>query len=260
MEEQFKRDIENDVQQRIQREMQRTAKPPGMVPGIILIALGTLFLLGHMGILDTGRLWKFWPLIIVLVGLVKFFKEHSRVGGAVTIVVGVLLQLGQLGYMQLSWGTLWPVILILAGIAMIWSRFEMPRFPTPAATAGMGTVTGASGYETLNEYAMFGGIERRMHTNNFRGGSIVSVFGGVEVDFRTADIEGEEAVVYVEAIFGGIELKVPERWKVVFQGQSIFGGYSDETRPPLADALGTAPRKTLILRGKAVFGGINVKN
>ncbi len=88
----------------------------------------------------------------------------------------------------------------------------------------------------------------------------MSVFGGVEVDFRTADIEGEEAIVYVEAIFGGIELKVPERWKVVFQGQSIFGGYSDETRPPLADALGTAPRKTLILRGKAVFGGINVKN
>jgi predicted membrane protein len=267
MDDQFKRDIENEIHQRIhqslQQSMQRSTKPPGLAGGLILIGLGTLFLLGHMGIVDAGRLWKFWPLVIVVVGLVKFFKERSQVGGAITIVIGVLLQLNQLGYLQLSWGSLWPLILIAAGIAMIWSRLEMPKFPTPpvdAGVAGMGPVGGTSSYETLNEYALFGGIQRRMHTNSFRGGSIVSVFGGVEVDFRSADIEGEEAVVYVEAVFGGIELRVPERWKVVFQGQSIFGGYSDETRPPLADALGTGPRKTLILRGKAVFGGINVKN
>ena len=267
----FKRDLEDEIHQRAHRDihqglqeaMPRSTRPPGMAAGLILIALGTLFLLGHMGFVDTGRLWKFWPLIIVVVGLVKFFKERSQVGGAITIVVGVMLQLSQLGYLQLSWGSIWPLILIAAGIAMIWSRFEMPKFPTPpveAGVAGLGTVSGTSSYETLNEYALFGGIERRVHTNSFRGGSIVSVFGGVEVDFLSADIEGQEAVIYVEAIFGGIELRVPERWKVVFQGQSIFGGYSDETRPPLADTPGSTPRKTLILRGKAVFGGINVKN
>jgi predicted membrane protein len=257
------RSIHENIRRNMRERMQRSSRPPGMAVGLILIAVGTLFLLGHMGLVDTGRLWKFWPLIIVVVGLVKFFKERSQVGGAITIVIGVLLQLNQLGYLQLSWGSVWPLILIAAGIAMIWSRFEVPKFPTPpadAGIAGMGTVSGTSSYETLNEYALFGGIERRMHTNSFRGGSIVSVFGGVEVDFLPADIEGQEAVIYVEAIFGGIELRVPERWKVVFQGQSIFGGYSDETRPPLADTPGSTPRKTLILRGKAVFGGINVKN
>jgi predicted membrane protein len=269
--EDFKRDFKNEIHRSIHENirrnmgerMRRSSRPPGMAAGLILIAVGTLFLLGHMGLVDTGRLWKFWPLIIVVVGLVKFFKERSQVGGAITIVIGVLLQLNQLGYLQLSWGSVWPLILIAAGIAMIWSRFEVPKFPMPpadAGIAGMGTVSGTSSYETLNEYALFGGIERRMHTNSFRGGSIVSVFGGVEVDFLSADIEGQEAVIYVEAIFGGIELRVPERWKVVFQGQSIFGGYSDETRPPLADTPGSTPRKTLILRGKAVFGGINVKN
>jgi len=64
----------------------------------------------------------------------------------------------------------------------------------------------------------------------------------------------------VEAIFGGVELKIPERWKVVYQAQSIFGGYGDETRPPVPDALGTGLRKTLIIQGKAIFGGIVVKN
>jgi len=64
----------------------------------------------------------------------------------------------------------------------------------------------------------------------------------------------------VEAVFGGIEIVVPERWTVVYEGQSIFGGYTDETRPPLPDVPGAPPRKRLILRGRALFGGINVKN
>jgi hypothetical protein len=80
------------------------------------------------------------------------------------------------------------------------------------------------------------------------------------VDFRTADIEGEEAVVYVEAIFGGIELTVPDNWAVVYEGQSIFGGFSDETRPPLPEVPGARTRKRLILRGRALFGGIVVKS
>ena len=112
----------------------------------------------------------------------------------------------------------------------------------------------------INEYAMFGGVERRINVNNFSGGTATAIFGGVELDFHAADIEGEQAVVYVEAIFGGIDIAVPERWIVVYEGHSIFGGYSDETRPPLPEVPGAAPKKRLVLRGRAVFGGINVKN
>jgi len=107
---------------------------------------------------------------------------------------------------------------------------------------------------------MFGGVERRVNISNFVGGTATAIFGGVELDFRSAEIEGEEAVVLVEAIFGGIEIVVPERWTVIYEGHSIFGGYSDETRPPLPDVPGAAPKKRLVLRGRAVFGGINVKN
>jgi hypothetical protein len=136
---------------------------------------------------------------------------------------------------------------------MIWSRFEIPK--TARMPGGV-----VSGGDSLDEHALFSGVERRVGANNFKGGIITAVFGGVEVDFRSADIEGEEAVIFVEAIFGGIELTVPDRWNVTFVGQNIFAGYSDETRPPLPDPTGTATRKTLLLRGRAVFGGISVKN
>jgi hypothetical protein len=122
--------------------------------------------------------------------------------------------------------------------------------------------SGVAGAETdkLEAFALFGGIERRIHTSNFVGGQITATFGGVEIDFRSADIAGEEAQMYLDAVFGGIELVIPERWTVVWDGQNIFGGYSDETRPPLPDVPGAPPRKRLVLRGRAFFGGISVKN
>jgi len=64
----------------------------------------------------------------------------------------------------------------------------------------------------------------------------------------------------LEAVFGGIDITVPDRWIVAYEGQSIFGGYSDETRAPLPEVPGGPLRKRLVLRGRAVFGGITVKN
>jgi len=232
----------------------RSGSPNGLVPGLVLVVVGTVFLLDHMGIIHGETLWMFWPLAIVAVGFIKFAKEGERSVGVGFILVGALLQMHKLGVIGLSWGTIWPFILIVVGASMIWSRFELPKIPGLS-----GTVVTAGG-DSLNEHALFSGVERRIGVNNFKGGIITAIFGGVEVDFRSADIEGEEAVIFVEAIFGGIELTVPDRWTVNFQGQTIFAGFSDETRQPLPDPTGAATRKTLILRGRAVFGGISVKN
>ncbi len=246
--------IQQDTFERAREKSMRQGNHTGLVPGLVLVIVGTIFLLDHLGIIHGETLWKFWPLAIVAVGLIKFVKEGDRVIGIGCILVGGLLLLNKLGLIGLSWGTLWPFILIVIGASMIWSRFEMPKLP-----GSPGTVASTGG-DTLNEHALFSGVERRVGVNNFKGGIITAIFGGVEIDFHSADIEGEEAVIFVEAIFGGIELTVPERWNVVFQGQNVFAGFSDETRQPLPDPSGTATRKTLVLRGRAVFGGITVKN
>jgi predicted membrane protein len=226
----------------------------GLLPGLLFVLVGSVILLNRMGYIQTERLWKFWPILLIAVGLVKFFKDCNRVFGALMILLGGVLQLNNLGYTRLSWWDLWPIFLIGIGIMLILSRFEAPEWkPFNSPVAGIGK-------NSLNEVALFGGVERRIHDNNFRGGSINAMFGSVEIDFRSAEIEGEEAILNAEAIFGGIELIVPERWKVVYEGQSILGGYSDETRPPIPDPFGDSKKKTLLLRGRAIFGGIVVKN
>jgi predicted membrane protein len=221
-----------------------------VLPGLILVAIGTVILLNHMGILSID-LWKLWPVILIVVGAMKFLESRNRVFGVLMMALGGLFLLGNLGYLRLTAADFWPIVLIAVGLSLIWSRFELPRVGIP---------TGPGGPNKVNATAMFGGVERRITTTNFTGGTVQAIFGGVELDFRSADIEGEETVLYVEAVFGGIELVVPERWTVIYEGQSIFGGYNDETRPPLPDVPGAAARKRLVLRGQALFGGITVKN
>jgi len=70
----------------------------------------------------------------------------------------------------------------------------------------------------------------------------------------------------INAVFGGCEIRVPEAWEVVGYGQGIFGGYVDSTKPrdfqseALAGTVAGNPRKALILRGVALFGGVEIKN
>jgi predicted membrane protein len=250
----FRENLRDRIHERIQddvsRARERGRRASGLFPGLILVLIGTVVLLDHMGIISKQVIWTFWPIVLIVLGLVKVIEPRGRIAGVVLLVVGAVFLLHNLGLTRLSWGDIWPMVLIGVGLMLIWTRLEMPRLP-PVSSGGT---------NTINEFAMFGGVERRVSVNNFAGGSASATFGGVEIDFRSADIEGEEAVLWVEAIFGGIEVTVPDRWTVIYEGQSIFGGYSDETRPSLPDVPGAPPRKKLILRGRAVFGGISVKN
>jgi predicted membrane protein len=232
-------------------EKQYCGSRSGWLPGTLLILVGTLLMLDHMNVIHVDRFWKYWPVLLVVVGIAKIVNEGKRVGGVLLVLLGGFLLAEHLGYTSLTWQSAWPVLLIAAGVAMIWGRFDLPR---------LRPLVEGNEREAIQAFALFGGVERRISVNNFRRGTVSAIFGGVELDFRSAEIEGEEAILYVEAILGGIEVTVPERWHVVYEGESIFGGFSDETRTPVVDAMGTTPKKSLILKGRAVFGGIVVKN
>ena len=257
--------IHQDIHDRIaaRRADFRARTSGGLLTGVILMAIGTAILLDHMGVFPVDRLWRFWPVILIAVGAVRFVETTcNRVFSVMLMLIGTLFLLGNLGLLHLSWGELWPIILIAVGAMMIWGRVSMPRWQ-PNETGNLnqsGNPNQPGDPNKLTATTMFGGIERRITTNTFRGGNAQAIFGGIELDFRAADIDGEEALLYVEAVFGGIDIVVPERWMPIYEGQSMFGGYSDETRPPLPEIPGALPRKRLILRGQALFGGITVKN
>jgi predicted membrane protein len=216
-----------------------------VIGGIVFIVVGIVLLLEKLGFIPEGMALHFWPMIFIVIGLVKIVYAGGRPTGAVLIGLGVFLQLHEMGIVHVNFWDLWPVLIIVAGLAMLWQA--MIKEPAAVSTNPQ-----------FDSLYVFGGGERRVNTKNFKGGSLFAIFGGYKVDFLNADIEGDQAVLEANAVFGGGEIRVPEAWQVSVQGTGMFGAYEDKTRHFQPDP--SKPTKTLVIKGFAIFGGIEVKN
>jgi predicted membrane protein len=106
----------------------------------------------------------------------------------------------------------------------------------------------------MSAMAILGGVSRGNNSRAFRRADLLAIMGGCEIDLRQAAINGE-AVIDVFAMWGGIEIRVPEDWTVVSRVVPLMGGIVDKTRPPQG-----ASAHRLVLRGCAFMGGIEIKN
>lgn len=228
---------------------------PGLIFGFAIVAIGVIFLLDNFGV-PVGFLWGYWPVILIAVGLAKIIDSRetsARTGGAIIMIVGLVLIADKIHLPFLSnrslWD-LWPLALIAFGFMMLWGALE------GKGVAGV-PFGGTSVAGSVNMLSIFGGSNRKV-SGDFKGADLVAIFGGGGLDLRNASMSGDEAVVSVNAIFGGFEVRVPETWLVQVQVTGIFGGHEDKTHQP--DPRLVPNPKRLLVRGSTIFGGLGVKN
>jgi predicted membrane protein len=221
-----------------------------LVPAIVLIAIGALFLLDNLGVVYIHDIFRFWPAILIAVGIVKLVDSSDASGrgaGGVLVAVGAVFLARNMGYLNVRIGDLWPLVLIGLGLMMLFERTSVFNFGVNVRTA-----------TRTKEAAVFSGGKRVIVDQNFMGAKYDAVFGGFEIDLRKANIAGDSAVLDLNAVFGGIEARIPESWSVVMKGAGVFGGFVDSTMQP--DPRIYPSPKVLIVKGGAVFGGVEVKN
>ncbi len=224
-----------------------------VVLGLLVVGMGVLFLLDNLDILNFRHAIGFWPLAFIVAGCVALFGNGTRSGrsgnymGGVLIAVGLLMIVSRMGYFTISWGTLWPLVMIALGGLVLY------RSLGPGRVAREGVAAGASPDNVVDIVAVLGGFERRVSTQDFRGGEITAVMGGCALDLRDASIV-KEAVINIFTVWGGINIKVPPDWTVVLNGTPVMGGFAEKTaRPPDAS-------KRLVITGYAIMGGVEVRN
>lgn len=223
-----------------------------VIMGAIAIAFGIVFLLDNLDIWDVRHAIHFWPTILIVIGLVKMWDSRTSSGyliGGTLATVGVLMILHRLGYIYFNIRTMWPLFLIGVGGFIIFKALARRN----RGDVAPGLKAGESGDSVVDITAILGGFERRIVTQDFRGGEITAVMGGCELDMRDSSIKGE-AVINVFAVFGGITIKVPRDWTVILHGTPIMGGFDEKTNAPPDNA------KRLIVKGYAIMGGVEVRN
>ncbi len=218
-----------------------------LVIGFAIAAIGVLFTLDNLNILESEPILRWWPALVVLVGVRKLLGFGSRpqmlTGGLIT-AAGTLLLLASLDVLHFSIWELWPLQLVFLGAWLVLRGTQRARESGPSVDPD----------DYANAFVMMGGVVRKMNSSQFKGGEVTAFMGGVELDLRNAHAASDTIVIDVLAWWGGIELWVPPDWKVTSEVMPIMAGYEDKTKTQ-SDA-----RTHLIVRGVVVMGGIEVGN
>ena len=126
-----------------------------------------------------------------------------------------------------------------------------------ASTPPPGTAYVDDSDSEFSRTVIFSGFKMRVLSQHFKYGKAGVVLGGFHIDLTRADMD-DTAIIHIEAVFGGGEIRIPENWKVVIEGGAIGGAFVDETFYHPADP--SVPVKRLIVRGTVAFGGVVIKN
>lgn len=255
--------------------------------GLGIIALGFLFTLDKLDIVEVRDYWSWWPVILIAIGVARIVEpspRSGRTGGVVLLVIGGWLLASNLELVEWRLWDFWPLLLVVIGGSMVWRATRgrgvasagrsapaapgsnpapagTPASMAPDATFGSSEPDPAAAVAvnwtaapTMSAFALFGGLERRSTAPDFRGGDITAMLGSCNIDLRGAGLASGRAVIDTFAFWGGIELHVPEDWAVEVQGTPLLGGFADKTRRP------GSPNKVLVVRGVALMGGVEISN
>ncbi|OQB14033.1 MAG: hypothetical protein BWY15_01405 [Firmicutes bacterium ADurb.Bin193] len=213
--------------------------------GAMVILIGVIMLLQNLGFMDTGTLWHYIiPLFMVGMGLSNIIvkKRVSALDGFL-VVVGELFLCKYAGFLGDfdPWKILVPGTIILIGARFIFKRKTGYRDMSVADNK-------------IEANAFFSGSELVCSSNNFEYGDLNVAFGGIKVDLRNADTNLSVCHMDVNAVFGGIEIIVPEDWGVLARVTPVFGGCENRTVSP------QNPRTVLTIAGSTLCGGIEIYN
>lgn len=217
------------------------------------ILWGLLFI--FVGIGFTGNVlfdWEFslffegwWTLFIIVPCGISMVQNGFRTGNIIGLSIGVLLYLSDRLDSNLFGELIGPVILILFGCSLILKNgLFSKRYLIQEKTIDFG--------DLVNLAAVGGSRSEAFQSIEFPGGELKAVFGGVTLDLHDA-IVTRDIVINCTAVFGGIDIMVPNTAQIKISGTPIFGGIKNETRNnPSAEHV-------IYINVICMFGGVTIK-
>lgn len=217
--------------------------------GGAFIFLGFLFLLNSLNILDfsISRIIFSWPFFFLIIGVFIAINTNKKLLGGILSGLGVIFLIPRIFPSVNYDGTIVFAILFIAlGLYIILNRREKEKVEFDQERK-----------DYIDDVAIFGGGNKVITSDNFKGGNITAVFGGSEINLKGCKLAEGTNVIDVLCVFGGTTIIVPQDWNIVLNITPIFGGFSNKL---IKDRNATPDQnKTLIIKGLVVFGGGEIK-
>lgn len=245
-----------------------------MLTGLFLLLIGAVLFARNAGMFFPEWLFS-WPVILIVIGLFSGLKHSFRRGPwFILILIGGIFLADKVSDDLYLRPYFWPILFVAAGgYILLGSAFRRDRHNPNDGDAGPGndypnqpvpyggdkiSTWGHSPdakEDTVDIAAVFSGVKRNIISKQFKGGDIVAIMGGAELNFMKADLNGKVSIDNF-TMFGGTKIIVPPDWNVQNNVVAIFGGVEDK-RPPSSF---NDPAKILFLEGTCIFGGIEIRS
>ena len=115
---------------------------------------------------------------------------------------------------------------------------------------------GFSNEDYLKSTSIFGDQKKTIISKRFKGGEVVNVFGGTDINLIQADIQ-HPVVIDVFQIFAGTKIIIPAHWKVHSDVVSVFGEVDDKR---FTQGMPQDEQKVVYIKGTSLFGGVTIKS
>lgn len=218
--------------------------------GLALVAVGVFLGLNAFGITDFNIFFDgWWTLFIIVPCTIGLFTDYDKTGNLIGILIGLVLLLCCQGFWDFDMirKLLIPAVIVLIGLKLVFGNIfgNKGRQMLHRLESGDGSVHSAA--------ATFSGSNLDYTGQVFEGARLDAVFGGIKCDLRGAIINSD-CVIDASAVFGGIDIYVPDGINVKVTSNSIFGGVSGRDRRNDPNA-----RHTLYINAMCLFGGVEIK-
>ena len=228
--------------------------------GVLVIAVGVLFLVDKAGIADLDGLLDWWPSLIILYGAWRLIANRFRslFWPLLLIFGGVVLQLRQLDTADV-FSTIWPAMLIALGVAIVIggmrsrNRRQRGGGSSHSASTIIDVDMGASADADDGTLHAVAGSQDRIVSGDFYDGSINVVMGNGTLDMRDATIVDKPATLEVSVVMGEVKVRVPTEWNVRIVNSSQMGDTKDTRR-----SHNNSDDPDLIIRGSVTMGSLHI--
>ncbi len=215
--------------------------------GITLILVGILIGINNLNIAKFNIFFEgWWTLFIIIPFGIGLFTDENKIGNAIGVFIGIFLLLVSRGIVEfdLIWDLILPGILIIIGLTLIFKNYFIDQ-EIKKIKQNIG--------EDDGYWATFGVQNLKFVDEEFKSTELNAIFGSIKIDLTQAIIK-EDIIIKASAIFGGIEILVPQGVRIKLKSLPIFGGTNNKTQ-------NDTNKKSFIIYidSVTIFGGVEIK-
>ncbi|MDE7298883.1 MAG: cell wall-active antibiotics response protein [Lachnospiraceae bacterium] len=221
--------------------------------GLVLVAVGLIVVGNVLDWWDVSLFFRGWWTLFIIVPCARNVRRDGfRSGSGFGLVLGILLLCSQWNIFSFGRGVrlVLPVVLIIYGLKVVLGGARFSVKEDMRIPEGYVEEESADGIfaDRVN-----GNVRADFSQEEFMGTSVSAVFGGSDLNLKSAVII-EDVTINATAIFGGVNIFLPDDVNVRVSSTSLFGGTDNHVKRP---AVPEWP--TVYIKATAIFGGIDIK-